>query len=78
MMGRQRQQRQWAAEELLERAEFVERTVKEVWTLLRSGAPYPEVSVRVQRAKGALQSIGVTLWQQELVRATGSRRRDAA
>ncbi len=65
-------------EDVVERAEFVERTVREVCALLQSGAPYPDVSERVQRAKGALQSIGVALWQQELVRATRSRRRDAA
>ncbi len=69
---------QRAPEDVVERAEFVERTVKEMCALLRSGAPYPEVSERIQRAKGALQSIGVALWRQELVRATGSRRRDAA
>lgn len=63
---------------MLERAEFIGCTARELRDLLRAGAPYPEVSERIERATAALQSIRVALWQRELVRTVGDRRRDAA
>ena len=68
----------WTAEDVVERAEFVGRTVKEVCELLRARASYAEVLERIERARGALHSIRVDLWQRELVRTVGQRPRDAA
>jgi len=62
----------------VERAEFVGRTVKEMCELLRTGAAYPELSERIERARGALESLRVTLWQRELARTVGARGRHAA
>ena len=72
--------KRWMDETVVERAEFVERTVKEMCELLRADAAYGELSERIERAQGALQSIRAALWQRELVRAVGDRapRRDAA
>lgn len=74
MMGKRRQ---WT-DETVERAAFVERTVREMCELLRANGPYPEVVERIERAQGALQSIRAALWQRELVRAVRPRGRDAA
>jgi hypothetical protein len=68
----------WMDEAVVERAEFVERTVKELCELLRAGRGYAEVSEHIQRAQGALQSIRATLWQRELVRAVRRHERRAA
>ena len=68
----------WADEDVVERAEFVGRTVKEMCELLRAGADYPELSERIERARGALESLRVKLWQRALVRTVAARRRDAA
>ena len=77
-MVRQMKRRQWRDEDAVERAEFVGRTVKEMCELLRTGAAYPELSERIERARGALESLRVTLWRRELVRTVGARERDAA
>ncbi len=66
------------SDEVIERAEFVGRTVRELCELLRAGAPYPEISERIERSRGVLQSIRTALWQRELVRALGHRRQHAA
>lgn len=65
-------------DEVIERAEFVGRTVKELCELLRAGAPYPEIAERIERSREALQSIRTALWQRELVRTLGQRRQRAA
>ena len=70
--------KQWMDEEVVERAEFVERTVRELCELLRAGREYAEISERVERAQGALHSIRTALWQRELVRAVGRHERRAA
>ncbi len=70
--------KKWADEDVAERAEFVGRTVKEMCELLRAGAGYPEVSERIERVRGALESIRVALWHRELVRTVGARGREAA
>jgi len=70
--------KRWADEDVMERAEFVGRTVKELCELLRAGAAYPEISERIERGREALQSIRTMLWQRELVRTLGVPRRDAA
>jgi hypothetical protein len=58
----------WTDEKVVERAEFVGRTVKELCQLLRAGGQYPEVSEQIARARGALESIRVAVWQRELTR----------
>ncbi len=63
---------------MVDRAAFVERTVKDLCELLRAGAPYPEISARIERARGGLQSIQHVLWRRELVRAVGDQGRGAA
>ena len=70
-----RRKMHWTDEDVVERAEFVGRTVKEMCELLRSGAEYRELSERIERAREALQSIRIALWRQELVRAVGPHRR---
>ena len=75
MVGRKKR---WMAEEMVDRAEFVERTVKELCDLLRAGRGYAEISEHIERAQGALQSIRATLWQRELVRAVSHHERRAA
>jgi hypothetical protein len=77
-MVRQRKKREWTDEDVVERAEFVGRTVREMCELLRTGASYPELSERIERARGALESLRITLWQRELVRSVGARGRHAA
>lgn len=77
-MVRQKRKRVWTDEDVVERAEFVGRTVKEMCELLRTGAAYPELSERIERARGALESLRVTLWQRELVRTVGASERHAA
>ncbi len=67
-----------ADQETVERAELVGHTVKEVCELLRAGAPYPEISERIERSREALRSIRTALWQRELVRTLRQGRRDAA
>ncbi len=67
-----------ASDEVIERAEFVGRTVKELCDLLRTGASYPEISERIERSRESLQSIRTALWQRELVRTLGQGRRRAA
>lgn len=64
--------------DVVERARFVGRTVRELCGLLQAGAPYPEIVERLERARGALESIRVTLWHRELVRTLGGRTRRAA
>ncbi len=68
----------WADDAVVDRAALVERTVQELCELLRAGAPYPEISGRIDLARGALQSIPHVLWQRELVRTVGDPRRGAA
>ncbi|HYB72166.1 MAG TPA: hypothetical protein VED18_02245 [Candidatus Sulfotelmatobacter sp.] len=70
--------RGWRDEDAVERAEFVGRTVNEMCELLRTGAAYPELSERIERARGALESLRVTLWQRELARTVGTRGHRAA
>ena len=77
-MVRQKKMRQWRDEDVVERAEFVGRTVHEMCELLRTGAAYPELSERIERARGALESLRVTLWQRELARTVGARGHRAA
>ncbi len=77
-MVRRRKKQEWTHEDAVERAEFVGRTVREMCELLRTGAAYPELSERIERARGALESLRVTLWQRELVRTVGARGRHAA
>ena len=65
----------WTDEKVVERAEFVGRTVKELCQLLRVGGQYPEVSEQIARARGALESIRIAVWQRELTRTVSSRAR---
>ncbi len=67
----------WTDDTVMERAEFAERTVKDLCALLRTEAGYADLAERIERAQGALQSIRITLWQRELVRTTGGPRRAA-
>jgi hypothetical protein len=69
MMGRTG----WTDEKVVERAEFVGRTVRELCQLLRAGGQYPEVSEQIARARGALESIRIAIWQRELTRTVSSR-----
>ena len=73
-----RRKMHWTDEDVVERAEFVERTVKELCDLLRAGRGYAEISEHIERAQGALQSIRTALWQRELVRAVSHHERRAA
>jgi hypothetical protein len=73
-----KRKRQWGNADAVERAEFVGRTVKEMCELLRADAGYPEVSERLERARGALETLRVALWQRELVRTVAGRPRAAA
>jgi len=67
----------WTDEKVVERAEFVGRTVKELCQLLRGGGQYPEVSEQIARARGALESIRIAIWQRELTRTVSSGPRGA-
>ena len=58
----------------LERAEFAGRTVKELCALLRSGGDYREVFERAERARSALETLRVAIWQRELVRTVSPTR----
>ena len=73
-----RKKTQWADADVVERAEFVGRTVQQMCELLRAEAEYPEVSERIERARGALETLRVALWQRELVRTVSHRPRAAA
>jgi len=68
----------WTDEQVVERAEFVGRTVKELCQLLRYGGEYTEVTKRIERARGALESIRVSMWKQELVRTVSDGKRNTA
>jgi DNA-binding FrmR family transcriptional regulator len=68
----------WTEEKVVERAEFVGRTVKELCQLLRAGGEYKEVLEQIARARGALESIRIAVWQRELTRTLKPGRRGAA
>ncbi len=50
----------WTDEAVVDRAAFVERTVKDLCELLRAGAPYPEISARIERAGGACRAASMS------------------
>ena len=64
-----RVERSRAEGKLVERAEGVGRTVRELCQLLRAGGDYRQVTEQIAQARGALETLEVTLWQRELVRA---------
>ena len=67
----------WTDEKVVERAEFVGRTVKELCQMLRGGGEYSEVSEQIARARGALESIRIAVWQRELTRTVAHAHRGA-
>lgn len=70
-------QTEWTEEKVVERAEFVGRTVKELCQLLRAGGEYRDVVEQIARARGALESIRIVVWRRELARTAYAGRRGA-
>lgn len=66
----------WTDEKVIERAEFVGRTVKDLCQLLRAGSDYEVLSEQIARARGALESVRIALWQRELTRTADGGQRD--
>lgn len=65
----------WTDGKVMERAEFVCRTVSDLCELLRAGAEYHEVAEQIALARGALESIRVALLQREPAGSAGPARR---
>jgi uncharacterized membrane protein YccC len=64
--------------DVVERAEAVQRTVKQVCQALRAGAGYSDVADDIEQVRWDLERLRVRLWQRELISTIGDDPRLAA